>query len=370
MPRRLPAFTLALLCSLGACAAAPPDARLARLARGVNIPHWFWYPQDSSPAGHDRYITAADVAALKDAGFTHVRVPVEPAWLWDDTTDSLRTDRLHEYRRALDRFTSQGLGVIVDVHPSQTPWLAKLDDAALAEFDKFWRALAAALAASDPELVFLELMNEPHDLQDPALWNAAQARFLATVRAAAPRHTIICTGDSWGGIDGLLRCTPVADDNTVYSFHFYEPHNFTHQGATWGFDAWKDMSGVPYPATPESLHQAAAGWTSKRAREALEWSAKNDPWTKDAIAARIDPAAAWGRQHKVPLYCGEFGVYRLKAAKDDRARWLSDVVTALEGRAIGWAMWDYAGGFALVQGKPGERTFDPDTLGAVRSKSK
>jgi endoglucanase len=362
--RTLGTLVLVLSGALSA-GAAPPEGRIARLARGVNVPHWFWYPANGTPAGHEGYLGAADADALKNAGFTHVRLPVEPGWLWDENAAALRADRLAEYRRAVELFTSRAMGVVVDVHPGDTPWLKKFDGAATNELEKFWKALAGALADTDAELVLLELMNEPHDLADARVWNDAQVRLAARVRAAAPRHTIVCTGDSWGGIDGLARCAPIADDNVVYSFHFYEPHDFTHQGATWGFDAWKDMSGVPYPATPESLHKVAQGFSVRKAREALEWSAKHDPWDAAAIARRIEIGAAWGRDHHAPVYCGEFGAYRVKAPSEDRARWLSDVVGALEARGIGWAMWDYAGGFGLADGKPGERTLDPATLRAL-----
>lgn len=345
--------------------AAPPEGRVERLARGINVSHWFWIPTSDSPQARTRYLSASDVAALKAAGFTHARVPVEPGWLWDEGADALRADRLAEYRRGIELFTSRAMAVVVDVHPARTPWLARLDDAAVAEFERFWKAFAAALADTDPEFVLLEIMNEPHDLPDPATWNAAQARLVGAVRAAAPRHTLVCTGDSWGSIDGLLRCRPVSDDNVVYSFHFYEPHNFTHQGATWGFDAWRDLANVPYPATPESLRAAGEALSSKRAREVLAWSATRDPWSAGAIRKRIEVAAAWGKEHSAALYCGEFGVHRPKAPADARGRWLSDVVSALESQKIGWAMWDYAGGFALAVGGPGERVLDPGTAGAL-----
>ena len=80
-----------------------------------------------------------------------------------------------------------------------------------------------------------------------AEWSRAQAALAAVIRKHVPNHTLILTGDQWGGVDGLLRVTPVTDANVVYTFHTYEPTIFTHQGATWGFEPWKDMRGVPYP---------------------------------------------------------------------------------------------------------------------------
>ncbi|MBX3364541.1 MAG: cellulase family glycosylhydrolase [Phycisphaeraceae bacterium] len=346
--------------------ARPPAERLERLARGVNLSHWFWIPHDDSDRGRERFINDEDVKALKAAGFTHVRLPIEPGWLWDARASVLLPERLAALRRGLALLLAEEMAIVVDVHPARTAWLERLDAEAMVHFERFWHALAEALVETDPEWVYLELMNEPHDLPDAATWNVYQKRLHAVVRTAAPRHTIICTGDQWGSIAGLERCEPVADSNVVYSFHFYEPHNFTHQGATWGFDAWRDMGGVPWPATPDDLREVSAGFASLRSRDALQWSATRDAWTPQAVIDRIELAAAWGRRHDAAVYCGEFGVYRLKAPLEARERWLGEVVAALEAREIGWAMWDYAGGFSLVHGGPGARRLDDRTLRALR----
>ena len=51
----------------------------------------------------------------------------------------------------------------------------------------------------------------------------------------------------------------------------------------------------------------------------------------------------------------------------DRLRWLADVRAALERHGIGWAMWDYAGGFGVAvreQGGAAAR-LDPETAAAL-----
>ena len=50
-------------------------------------------------------------------------------------------------------------------------------------------------------------------------------------------------------------------------------------------------------------------------------------------------------------------------------RWIRDVRTALQTHHIGWAMWDYAGSFGVVTGKPGQRVPDPDTVKALGLKT-
>jgi hypothetical protein len=56
----------------------------------------------------------------------------------------------------------------------------------------------------------------------------------------------------------------------------------------------------------------------------------------------------------VPLICNEFGAYRQFSDPISRANWIHDVRTALEADGIGWAMWDYRGGFGVVTKEDGQ----------------
>jgi hypothetical protein len=48
------------------------------------------------------------------------------------------------------------------------------------------------------------------------------------------------------------------------------------------------------------------------------------------------------------VYCGEFGVFQKFSPPSARAQWLHDMRVAMEKNHIGWAMWDYKGGFNVV----------------------
>ena len=72
----------------------------------------------------------------------------------------------------------------------------------------------------------------------------------------------------------------------------------------------------------------------------------------------------WARQRGLAITCNEFGVYR-KANPDERARWLTDVRTALEKRNVGWNMWDYSGGFGVVSKQSGKTVVDEGTVKAL-----
>ena len=99
-------------------------------------------------------------------------------------------------------------------------------------------------------------MNEP-EVNDPYRWAGIQARAAAAIREVAPHNTIIATGPNWSGIADLLTQHPLPDGNVIYNFHFYEPHEFTHQGASWGGACWIYTHDIPCPATENSMDDLA-----------------------------------------------------------------------------------------------------------------
>ena len=74
--------------------------------------------------------------------------------------------------------------------------------------------------------------------------------------------------------------------------------------------------------------------------------------------------------YHVPITCNEFGVFRNFAPAADRAAWIKDMRTALEKKGIGWTMWDYAGGFGVVNKHDGHATPDPEVVKALGLSSK
>lgn len=352
--------------SIAGCTApgGVPADRLARLARGVNVSHWFAQAPFSRVTLQSRH-TANEFHMLRRVGLTHVRFPLDPYVLFSERHPArLDPDRLPLLDAALDMILQADLAVIVELHPEDR-FVDRLaaDDGFVDAVVQFWRALAAHLSQRDPGMLFLEALNEAH-FDNPPRWETVLRRFLAAMREGAPRHTLIASGDGWASIDGLVQLTPVADRNVVYNFHFYEPFEFTHQGATWGYEMWRHYRGVPYPVDADRIAAALAMIDNPRARDEIRFYGQSS-WGPTRIGQRLDQAAAWGALHNVPLTCNEFGVYRLISAPADRIAWLTDVRTALEQRRIGWAMWDYAGGFSLTRDGMNDRSLDDATLRAL-----
>lgn len=341
-------------------------SRFAHLRRGINLSHWFSQSASYSKAHLDTHTTAQDIALIKSLGFDHVRFPIEPAPLLSDTPDPLilNTTYLAYVDSALDIILAAGLAVVVDIHASDEFKLRLArDERSIEAFSKFWRAFATHLSRRDPEFVFLEVLNEPM-VEDPYRWYGIQAKVIASIRAGAPNHTIIASGHRWSGLYELLFLEPYANTNVVYNFHYYEPFAFTHQGATWAGANLPFYKNVPYPSSPEAVKLLLDTIQDDPARyNLLRYGEEN--WNAQRIERELGAAAAWAAKHHVYITCNEFGAFRKFVKPADRVAWLTDMRMALEKHRIGWTMWDYGGGFSVVNKVNGQAQPDPDVLKAL-----
>lgn len=348
-------------------------ARARHLQHGINASEWFAQSaSDYSAARTNRYTDAKDIALMARLGFDHVRLSVDavPLEQFPRGADGLNADFVGRLDHAVDAMLAAGLAVEIDMHPEDGfKQQLRTSDYAVDQLTKLWRELAAHYANRDPERVFFEVLNEP-EVSDAYRWAGIQARLAAAIREAAPRNTIIAAGPNYSNIEDLLTQQPLADGNVIYNFHFYEPHEFTHQGASWGLSWWSYTHGIPYPPEDASMQALLKQVPDAPNRFALEkyWL---DRWDARRIRMMMDAAAAWGHENKVPLTCNEFGAYKNGSDPVSRANWLHDVRTALEADGIGWTMWDYRGGFGVVTKQDGQPAqVDGSVVGALGIKGR
>ena len=345
-----------------------PASRLARLRHGINASEWFAQVYDKrgyTKEHFQNWTTAEDIALIKSMGFDHVRLSVDPQpMMMSHRPDEIPAEYLGYLDSAVKMILDQGLAVVIDLHPD-SDFKAKLakDDSFVQEFSDFWRVLARHYSTWDAERVFFEILNEP-ELSDRYRWYGVQAKVATAIREGAPQHTMIAAGARWSNDDELVFMEPLRDSNVIYNFHFYEPHIFTHQGATWGAYFWHWVKGLRYPSSPDSAAKTAAG-----VPDAVDHLAVirygQDHWDAARIDAEITQVAEWARQRGVPVVCNEFGVYRAYVEPQDREAWIHDVRTALERHGMGWTMWDYSGSFGVVTKKDGRSVPDEITLRAL-----
>ena len=343
-------------------------SRIAHLRHGINASEWFAQVYDKRGYTREHFqswTTAEDIALIKSMGFDHVRLSVNPQPMMPNhRPDEIPAEYFGYLDAAVKMILDQGLAVVIDAHP-ESDFKKRLaqDDSFVQEFADFWRALARHYSSWDSERLFFEILNEP-EFSDRYRWYGVQSKLAAAIRDGAPKHTIIAAGARWSDDDELVFIEPLRDSNVIYNFHFYDPHIFTHQGATWGAYFWHWVKGLHYPSSPESAAKVAVAAPDAVDRLAIIRYGE-DHWNAERIDAEITQVAEWAQQHGVPVVCNEFGVFRQYAEPQDREAWIHDVRTALERHNMGWAMWDYSGSFGVVTRKDGKAMPDDLTLRAL-----
>ena len=344
-----------------------PATRLDRLRRGINLTQWFAQIEDSRGYTKEHFqswTTAEDIALIESLGFDHVRLSVNPQPMFTaNHPNDIPADYLGYLDAAVKMILDHGLAIILDIQP-ESDFKAQLkEDTFVEQFADFWRALAQHYSAQDPGRVFFEILNEP-EMSDRYRWYGIQTKLASAIRAAAPQHTIIISGAHWSSDDELVFLEPLRDPNVIYTFHFYSPYLFTHQGATWGVYYWHWVKGLRYPSNRDSAEAAASAVPDPADRlDVIRYGYEH--WDGSRIDAEITQVADWAHQHNVPVICNEFGVYRAYAAPHDRADWIKDVRKSLERHGIGWAMWDYSGSFGIVTKKETHPAPDENVVKAL-----
>jgi endoglucanase len=294
---------------------------------------------DRRGAERAAWLTRDDVQRLAALGLDHLRLPLDEEQLWDEDGDA-HADAFELLHAALGWIREAGLGAIADLHIVRTHHFngaapVFTDPDARAAFLACWERLAAELRGYDTGFLAYELLNEPV-ADDPEQWNDLAAAALAVVRATEPDRTVVLGSNRWSGA-GQFPFLRVPDDrNLILTFHFYEPMVLTHYRAPWTPVGEYDGP-VSYPGEliPEAVWEQAHGdLRSHRSFDAA------------AMEALIEPALSVARNAELPLYCGEFGVY--ESVPDElRERWYADLFGVFAKHGIGWASWDWKGGFAL-----------------------
>ena len=364
------ALLLAFVCLLPLASASAQQQnsiafeRAQHLQHGINTSMWFAQANNYSVQRLETFTTPKDIKLIAEMGFDHCRLSIASKPLLEWERAGHETPFMQQLDKVVHEMLAQHLSVIIDVHPS-SQFKATLcqGQAGVENFARLWHALAAHFAPVDPNHIFFEMLNEPEQ-SDPYRWQGIQATLVQTIRQVAPDNTIIAAGAHYSGLPDLLVMEPLDDPNIIYTFHDYLPMHFTHQGATWAGSALQSLHGIPYPSTPENIAPKLSQEPTLASQFSLDQYGE-DHWDAQRIDNYISFAAKWSKLHHVPVYCGEFGVYRAFAPPAARAAWLHDMRAAMEKYHIGWAMWDYQGGFSVVTKANGVTTPDPLILKAL-----
>lgn len=328
-----------------------PDASSFEVNKGVNISHWLSQREVDEPKP-PHYFSEMDVAFLKSRGFDHIRLPVDEPILWDDAGHRREAEweRLHA---ALSWCHWHGLRVIVDLHIVRSHYFNAgfrglenplwSSGEAQDRLVELWRDLSAELSGYSVFEVAYELLNEPVS-PDTEVWNEILNRVHAAIRERESDRTLVIGSNMWQKTRTVpeLRL-PENDPHILVSFHYYEPGMVTHYQSNWTalreYDGPVQYPGIPFPESDLPKDPSPA------LKKLLDES--NRHYDRDVIRAEVLVAVEFARSKGLRPYCGEWGCYR-STSDAIRHRWIADVLSVFAEFGIGWTIWDYKGGFYLV----------------------
>lgn len=292
--------------------------------------------------GPDRQPREPDEQALDflaATGFNFVRVPTDYRF-WTRDFDYLHPDEsaFATLDRYLDACRALGLQMSLNLHRAPGYCINRndlerdnlwLDPIAQDGFVFQWETFARRYRGVSNDSLSFDLLNEPPGVGQYGMTREIHAalirRTVAAIRAVDPEREIVI--DGLGG--GNLAMPELADLGVVHSGRGYQPMPVIHHKATW----WAGHAEAPEPIYPGQ-----------------EWQGRI--WNRDALRDFYGPwravEAAGARVH-----IGECGCYN-QTPNDIALRWFADLFGVFGEFGWGYALWNFAGDFGIVEhGRPG-----------------
>jgi endoglucanase len=290
-----------------------PFEQNRKLGRGINIGNALEAPSE----GEWGIVVEKEwFKVIHDAGFSHVRIPIRwsahAATSEPFTIDPVFMNRVQEI---IGWALEQELMVIINFHHYEELFAQPVQQTP--RFKALWTQVAGTLK-NLPDDVLFEVLNEPHGNLTAEMWNALLPDLLTIIREDNPGRTVVVGLANYGGLSGLDVLRLPTDSNLIVTPHYYEPFQFTHQGAEWvdGANAWLGTS-----------------WTGTVSQ-------------KSAVVRDFTAIADWAKLKNVPVHIGEFGAYS-RAPMESRVTWTAFVAQTAIEKNMSFAYWEWASGFGI-----------------------
>ncbi len=285
------------------------------------------------------YITERDVAYIASLGFDHIRLGFDQVVMQDS-----KGNFIDEHFKLIKNFVGwckkHGLNAVLNLHKAIGNYCdvsssvhlidsTELSDRFVALWVEFERRF------HEEKHVAFELMNEVNDV-DPDKWNALSERTIGEIRKLNRERIIIYSGSGSWNIDAIKNMCTFDDENIVYTFHYYEPFEFTHQRGVLQAPQIYYNRDMPYPCDIERYRDFRRFVNGEK--NPYE---KYTEMGKEYVYDRLAGAKEFIKAHpdKI-LWCGEFGNIR-HAKLEWRIAWFKEVISFLKENEIPYSVWNY-----------------------------
>ena len=285
------------------------------------------------------YITDRDVNRIADWGFDHVRVGFDQIVL-EETPYKYRENVLKRLDAFVTWCSNRRLNVVLNLHKALGNYCDIPSKKPLVDDPEMQRRVTALWLELERRYhtrknVAFELLNEVTQV-DPAKWNDFADRMIRAIREQNPTRPIVVGPVGWNNPPNLATLKVWDDPNVIYTFHMYEPFEFTHQRGVLQAGPLFYNRTLEYPTFDvaryrgyHELHGNTNSYPKARAVDAA------------VLAERLKGALDFQAAHpdKV-LWLGEFGTIRHAPAKS-RVNWMSDVIGFARKHGIPYCVWNY-----------------------------
>lgn len=300
------------------------------------------HAQESSPPKRVRgFVVGGDVeTTLTDAkvqwGANGFRRFLEPGTLVERqklTPDQAWARILEELPAQLDTAKRLGLTTILTINQrtffKDDPKLTKVenitafwkDERNLQTLIDRWLEVVRICADRDQD-IWYDIMNEPLDrktLPDPPTeWADWAQRMVHAIREVDKRHPIVIEPGPGSLSWGFRNFPRLEGEPIIYSFHQYQPHDYTHQGV----------------ANIQNTDLAKAFMQTQRPWPGVFGDSGGGMWDKNRLLAELKPVFEFQRANPdARIYVGEFSAIRWAP---DCAQYLRDNLEIFEENGWDW----------------------------------
>jgi len=309
--------------------------------RGINLT--LWYMQTKASSIQFSTYTQKDFANIKSLGCDVIRLPIDFYSMNSGSPNYTIDPLLLTYLdQTVTLAETEQMYLILDNQPvdcevaCQNPNLGTL-------LIKVWTQLATRYKNRSMYIIY-EIMNEPNTYSTP-VWGQMQLNVINAIRTADTKHKIVVGPSYWSTTLEMSQLPVYTDTNLIYTFHFYEPGIFTHQGITWYVPSLGSVQNVPFPYNAATMPPLPSGIKGTYWED--EYLNYKNTGTIAKIQETLAKAVAFKNSRNVDMYCGEFGAYNEYTQADSRNTYYSEVRKYLEANGIPWTTWDYSYGFGI-----------------------
>lgn len=285
------------------------------------------------------YITEDDIKYIASLGMDHIRLGFDQIVF--EEKPYIYRENIFSY---IDKFIAWGkkynLNIVLNMHKAVGNYcdikedVELLDDAELQNrFISLWLAFEKRYA--DDNSIAFELLNEVRNV-DPEKWNVLADKTISSIRVRNKDRKIIVGSTCWNSPDTLKQLRIYDDENIIYTFHIYSPHEFTHQRGVLQAPQLYYNRIMPYPGDIERYRDYHVVVHNNSCAYA-KYSKMDIAYMRDALQGAVDFVKS--HPDKI-LWCGEFGTIRHADIKW-RENWMRDVITILKENDIPYCVWNY-----------------------------